>query len=305
MKTAMPAGLMSSLQLHAPSLAAPVKMKLKPGDSKLMSNQINRTAPAQAAPPPMIEKDPFGKFGSAATNWADSMGRELARTDMEKAARAEALEVTGAAAGEALAKMAGGLGAAALNFAKNNKGATIGAGLGLLHGTMNGGIGTGLMEAGVGAGAGYGVEKGVGMAMNHPDIGPKMKAMKDEALGRLAAKRQAISDKGLAMTSPASPRSATMVGVAPQKTIMGVAPPADVTKLSAMNDELAKIAFGAALANIAKSAIPAITNFVKTNPLKAGMGAASAVGNFVSARKNGEGLGSSLISGATGAASAL
>lgn len=270
MKTAMPMGLMSTLQSHAPSLASPVKMKLKPGDAKLMSNQINRTAPT--APSFQAEKDPFAK--AAAAHWADALGRSMARADMEKAARAEDLEAAGIAAGEAFAKMAGGLGAAALNFAKSHPGASIGGALGLAHGLANGGIGTGLVEGATGAGIGHGIQAGGAAALAHPELGPKMRAAKDAVMARMG-KNTASQEAS------------------------------DLSKFSSMGDELQKIAFGAALAGAARAAIPAITNFVKANPLKAGLGAASAVGNFASARKNGEGLGSALLSGGMGAATAL
>jgi gas vesicle protein len=82
-------------------------------------------------------------------------------------------------------------------------------------------------------------------------------------------------------------------------------------KSASMADELEEIAetektaFGAAIAGALRSAVPAAMNFVKSNPLKAGLGAASAFGNFRSARQNGEGIGGALLSGAAGAASAL
>jgi hypothetical protein len=154
-----------------------------------------------------------------------------------------------------------------------------------------------VVEGGVGAGVGAGAQYGLGKAMEHPDYGGKLRAAKEQLMAKMRG------------GAPPAPPGATLLGVAPQKTIMGVAPPA--AKVAAMRDEIAKIAeeekaaFGAALAGAARAAIPAITNFVKTNPLKAGLGAASAIGNFASARKNGEGLGSALISGASGAASAL
>ncbi len=276
MKTAMPAGLMSSLQSHAPSLTSPVKMKLKPGDSKLMSNQINRTIPTHAAPPIQVEKDPFGKFGSM--NWADSMGREMARSDMEKAAHAQQVEATAVAAGAALVKMAG-LGAAAMGLAKAHPGATIGAALGLAHGALKngGGLGSALTEGAMGAGVGAGAQHGIKAVKAHPELGRDLQGVKDRVMAHM-------TDRVLG------------TGAA--------APSVGKVALAAMNDELHKIAFGG-LASIAKAAVPAITSFVKNNPFKAGMGAVSAVSNFASARKNGEGLGSALLSGGMGAASAV
>lgn len=203
--------------------------------------------------------------------WADSIGRSMARADMQKVAHQEELARCATEAAEAVVKL-GSLGQAALAFAKKNPGAAIGGGLGALHGLMNGGLGSAVTEGAVGAAAGHGVQhygqqnnlKSSGDVLNH--VNEKIEALK------------ALRGGPSVNPNPVQP----------------------AVKLS-----FDKEAFGAALASAARSAIPAAMNFIKSNPLKAGIGAAQAVGNFASARKSGEGLGSSLLSGAAGAASAL
>lgn len=181
--------------------------------------------------------------------WAENMGRSMARADFQKTAYENTLASCAEGAGIELAKM-GGLGEAALAFAKKNPGAAIGGGLGALHGLMNGGIGSAVTEGAVGAAAGHGIH----------------------SYGQ---------QNGINSLETAK---------------------AHIDQLRKMGMD--KEAFGALL-QAAKSALPAAMNFIKANPLKAGIGAAQAVGNFASSRKNGEGLGSSLLSGAAGAASAL
>jgi len=65
-----------------------------------------------------------------------------------------------------------------------------------------------------------------------------------------------------------------------------------------------KEAFGAALASGVAKALPAVTGWLKSNPVKAGLGAVSAISNFHQARQNGDSLGGALLSGAGGAAGA-
>lgn len=196
--------------------------------------------------------------------WADSIGRSLARADLEKDAQQMALEGYAEMAGAALAKQASAatIGATLLNFAKKNPGVVIGGGLGLMN--------DGLRGAALGAGAGYGAQS---YAHNHGlnSVGAAM----DHGKG--------LIDK---LRGPAAPT-----------------PIAD--ELAKVSSELLeKEAFGAAIAGALRGAIPAITNFVKQNPIKAGLGALNGVSSFKSSLNNGEGMGKALLSGATGAASA-
>ncbi len=199
-------------------------------------------------------------------SWAETMGRSMARADAEKIAHEELLRE----AGTVTAKLAalgglGGIGTAALALAKKNPGAAIGGGLGAIHGLMNNGIGGALGEGALGAGLGAGAQHLYGKAQQSPGLALKLDTLKAQAKERL---------------SPT--------------------PIADSLKVA-----MEKEAFGAAIGAALKGAMPAAMNFIKSNPLKAGLGAASAASNFSTARKNGEGLGSALLSGATGAASAL
>jgi hypothetical protein len=214
--------------------------------------------------------------------WADELGRSMARTDMEKNAYARELASSAAHAGQELAKtanpMLAGLGAKMLDFAKKNPGVAIGGGLGALHGLTkhDGGVGSALTEGAMGAGLGYGGQ----MAMQHPAARATVDVAKERVMSHPPVARFIGDVKERMKTSSIASEFAAIA-----------------------EDE--KVAFGAAIAGALRSAVPAAMNFVKSNPLKAGLGAASAFGNFRSARQNGEGIGGALLSGAAGAASAL
>lgn len=219
--------------------------------------------------------------------WADELGRAMARSDMKKTAHENELAKTAAQAGVEVAKLAN-LGALAMNFAKKNPAAVIGGGLGALHGLMkqDGGVGSALTEGAVGAGLGAGAHHLMNKGLENPGVRAVADVAKDRVLQH--------------------PSVAGFVDDVYKKR--GLANPYKVAAAAQELEAIAsdeKVAFGAAIAGALSRAAPAVMNFVKSNPLKAGLGAASGVGNFMSARKNGEGVGSALLSGAAGAASAL
>lgn len=178
----------------------------------------------------------------------------MARSDFQKTAYENTISKCAEGAGIELAKM-GGLGNAALAFAKKNPGAAIGGGLGALHGLMNGGIGSAVTEGAVGAAAGHGVQS----------------YGKQNGIDSLETAKAHVNQL--------------------RKTA---------------GEDMSKEAFGALL-QAARAAIPQAGKWLAQsgNALKAGIGAVNGVSNFASARKSGEGLGGSLLSGAAGAASAL
>jgi hypothetical protein len=195
-KTAMDPKLTMALQKAAPAMKGPgaVKMSLKPGDSKLMANQIKRTTPA---PQVHVEADPFPTQKAAAAQAiaeADAWGRELARADFSKMAKARSLQKLGSVAGSIMAKRAaaaagaGGLIEWALAH-PHQAGAIVGGGIGAVHGLMkqDGGIGSAISEGAAGAGAGAlagGAAKAIhaGSAAGK-DVGESLKGYGSELVG--------------------------------------------------------------------------------------------------------------------------
>ena len=130
--------------------------------------------PMKPPPPPPAGLQPKPKVASPLAGispeklaFADALGRELARADMEKAAHAAVLETCGGRAGAAMAKVAlnvgmlqgaaKGLGGAMLGWAKKNplQAATTigGAAMGAMNGAKNGGGLGGAVTGAVGGGA--------------------------------------------------------------------------------------------------------------------------------------------------------
>jgi hypothetical protein len=162
-----------------------------------------------------------------------------------------------------------GFGHQALDFAKSNPALVAGGVLGAAHGALreDGGLGSAVLEGAGGAALG---------AAGH--------AAYNKGQTWRAARR------GAAASGP----PAQLVAGAPNS----VYPPEGRYMKVAFDKE----AFGAMLAQGVSKALPAAMAWAKTNPLKAGLGAVSAASNFNQARQSGQGMGSSLLAGAGGAA---
>lgn len=225
---------------------------------------------------------------TASAQWAESIGRKMAQSDMEKSAQAEELtvEVMG------LVKEAKTLDLLT-SIAKKNPGALIGGGLGLLHGLTkdDGGLGSGLMEAGVGAAAGHGVQHAGRAAMAHPKVAPHVEALKAK----------------LPLNKPSAPASMTNEDVLPKMA-------------SSFGDELWKIAqhdktaFGAALAGLARAIPGAVSKLAPAagkwlsqpgNLMKGGLFAAQTVGSGLANKQQGGSFLGGAASGALSSAGTL
>lgn len=151
-----------------------------------------------------------GKTASEKVGFADSFGRDLARTDFAKAAHATQLRQVGTAAGSVMAKTALNLGAVggalkglassgaaqkALSFAAKNP-AAVGAGLGAVGGAIAGGpdhrLSGALGGAALGGGAGAAVGKlGPGIATRMGQGQGFLQAAQGSASGALTNARAA------------------------------------------------------------------------------------------------------------------
>ncbi len=166
------------------------------------------------------------------------------------------------------------IGQSMLTFAKKNPALVAGGALGVAHGAMreDGGLGSAILEGVGGAALGHG-----GQALYN-------------RLGK----------KGL-------PGSGMLGGAAPAQLMPPGAPVSMQEPVVAKVASIDKEALGALLAAGAK-ALPGLAtgaaNWLKSNPLKAGMGAVSALSNYSQARQQGQGMASSLLAGAGGAAGA-
>lgn len=173
---------------------------------------------------------------------------------------------------EDVEKMAS-LGQSMMTFAKKNPALVAGGVLGAAHGALreDGGLGSAILEGAGGAALGAGGHA----AYNH------------------------LRSKGL-------PGSGMMGGGSGPAGLLGQGP-APIMAGEGIREKVGSIdkeAFGAALASGIAKAAPAITGWLKSNPLKAGLGAVSAISNFHQARQGGDSLGGALLSGAGGAAGA-
>lgn len=190
-KVAMSGGLVEKLQAAAPH---DVKMSLKAGDSKLMSNQIKKTMPGTRVSALAVEKDPFGKAASVISEKlaeCDTWGRDLARADVAQAVRADELsEVAQAAVKEAaVTDFLKAVAPKAIEFAKVHPGAVIGGGLGALHGLMRqgGGVGSALVEGAGGAALGHGAQHFGGQVMEqHPELAEHFRGAADRLKSSLS-----------------------------------------------------------------------------------------------------------------------
>jgi hypothetical protein len=173
---------------------------------------------------------------------------------------------------EDVEKMAS-LGQSMMTFAKKNPALVAGGVLGAAHGALreDGGLGSAILEGAGGAALGAGGHA----AYNH------------------------LRSKGL-------PGSGMMGGGSAPAGLLGQGP-APIMAGEGIREKVGSIdkeAFGAALASGIAKAAPAITGWLKSNPLKAGLGAVNAISNFHQARQGGDSLGGALLSGAGGAAGA-
>jgi hypothetical protein len=168
-----------------------------------------------------VAKVGMGKEGSADSTkaptdeekfaWADSLGRELARNDMRKAANVQMLRAFGDAAGRAFAKTAGigdmeallskaaPMARKALGFAKSNPalaGAALGAGAGAVAG------GPGHRLSGAAGGAALGASAG-GLAKSHGLLTPGGHADLGKIMPPVAPAQRVLSPPNVADFAPA------------------------------------------------------------------------------------------------------
>lgn len=178
-----------------------------------------------------------------------------------------------------------GVAPAALEFAKKHPGAVIGGGLGAAHGLLHqgGGITSALAEGAGGAAIGHGLQS---MAGN-----PAVQGMAGDASSKI---------RNLFKSQMDVPAMAQTMGKEGSTKVAFMAP-----ILGALAGGAAKAGLGAA-AGAAKGGIASgIGSFLKQNPMKAMGAGLGAVSNFAQSRANGQGLGSSLLSGAAGGAAGL
>jgi len=164
----------------------------------------------------------------------------------------------------------------AIGLAKKYPLALVGAGLGAAHGALqeDGGPGSALVEGAAGGAIGAGI--------HHLFRG-----------GLTSPWRDGKGGGGGGGDSPWVPPQLPQGGIDPFEELRREA-----------QRQRVKVAFGAALASGVAKAMPAVTGWLKSNPLKAGLGAVSAISNFHQARQSGDSLGGALLSGAGGAAGA-
>jgi hypothetical protein len=170
------------------------------------------------------------KTKKAAVEGADAWGRELARRDMAKVARAKELLETGDALGRSIAKSAGVLGQVGEWALKHpgQAGAAAGGIAGAAHGLLreNGGVGEALTEGAVGAGLGHAagsigsaVHGGATMGDAVKGYGSKLKSEATKLSDKLrgATKPQPQTGKLLPPHEPPAPE-ASLGGAQVQKT---------------------------------------------------------------------------------------
>jgi hypothetical protein len=319
-KLAMDSKVTQALQAVAPSK---VKMSLKPGDSKLMANQVKRTMPA----PSMLEKDPFakaasiqwakvalsnatlGSYAKAQTNpqglasaskslmsrGAQLIGSGDAAAGAKKVNQGNLLARKATAMTPAMAKAASVQWAeeAGRIFARNDM-AKLADTTSLLK-TLKPHAGA-IIGGGLGALHGLAKKDGnVGEALMEGTAGAAIgsgaqRLAKHPEVTGLVDKAKARLAKG----KPGEQLSLDKIGAA--------------MRASRMQKE----AFGAVMAGLAKSIPAAVSKVAPTvgkwmakdpgNVVKAGLGAVQGIGGVAQARKSGEGWGSALLSGATQAA---
>lgn len=149
---------------------------------------------------------------------------------------------------------------------KPHAGAIIGGSLGAIHGLAK--KDGGIMDAALEGAGGAAVGAGAQRVAQHPDAAKAWEGVKDSF------------NKGRAEKA------------------------GEMAKLNSAY-ELRKEAFGAALAGLAKSALPAVTGFIKANPLKAGLAAAQTIGGGIANKQQGGSFLGGALSGGLNAAGTL